>query len=441
MGTTELARALEAIVGPGQVLPGDIVPAYAVDGRTAPLVAFPASVDEVRRVLGLAWERGLGVVPAGAGTRLGWGGTPLRLDLVLALRRLDRLLAHEPADLTLSVEAGFSLGALNDRLRDHRQFLPLDPSGADHATVGGLVATAASGPYRARYGTMRDLLLGVTVVRADGTLIKGGGRVVKNVTGYDIPKLLVGSLGTLGVVVEAHLRLHPRPDEEATWAFGFPSAEAALEAALAVRDTPIEPSRLQLVDGPTLARIGEARPPAAALAVTVGSVAEAVRVQGARVGEICRRGGGELGTMADASGWWRAVSDAAAAPDGETTRHTTVVLRIGTRPSDVVKALRATEAALAGAGRLRVTAEVANGVLHAVIEGVTAGATAGLVERIRESLGSLNATSVVEQAPPEAKPGLDVWGEVGPALATMRRLKDELDSRGVLNPGRFVGGI
>src|SRR5262249_6995239 len=201
-------------------------------------------------------------------------------------------------------------------------------------------------------------------------VIKGGGRVVKNVTGYDIPKLLVGSLGTLGVVVEAHLRLHPMPEEEATWAFGFPSAEAALEAALALRDTPIEPSRLQLVDGRTLALTGETRPPAAALAVTLGSVAEAVRAQGERVVEICRRGGGELATLADASGWWRAVSDAAASADA----HTTVVLRIGTRPSDVVKALRAAEAALAGAGRLRVTAEGANGVLHAVTEGGMGGA-------------------------------------------------------------------
>ena len=436
-GGTDLAVALEAVVGAEHVRPGEAAPAYAVDGRAASLVVFPGSVEEVSRVLALAWDRRLGVAPAGAGTRLGWGGTPRRLDLVLALRRLDRVLAHEPADLTLSVEAGLPLGALNARLRAHRQFVPLDPPRADGSTVGGLVATGASGPYRARYGTMRDLLLGVTVVQADGTVIKGGGRVVKNVTGYDIPKLLVGSLGTLGVVVEAHLRLHPMPAEEATWAFGFSSAEVALEAALTLQDTAVVPSRLQLVDRGTLAAIGEPGPPGAALAVTVGSVPEAVRAQGARVAEICRRSGGEALAIADASRWWTAVSDAAWPVEPATT----VLLRVGTRPSDVVKALRAGEAALLEAARLRATAEVANGVLHVVIHGVAAAAVAGLVERVRGNLASLLATCVVEHAPPGAKPGLDVWGSVGTTLATMRQLKAELDARGILNPGRFVGGI
>ena len=436
-GGTDLARALEAIVGAEHVRPGEAAPAYAVDEQAAPLVAFPGSVEEVSRVLALAWDRRLGVVPAGAGTRLGWGGTPRRLDLVLALRRLDRVLAHEPADLTLSVEAGVTLGALNARLSTHHQFVPLDPARADGSTMGGLVATAASGPYRARYGTMRDLLLGVTVVQADGTVIKGGGRVVKNVTGYDIPKLFVGSLGTLGVVVEAHLRVHPMPAEEATWVFGFPSAEVALEAALTLHDTAVLPSRLQLMDRGTLAALGEPGPPGAALAVAVGSVPEAVRAQGARVAEICRRGGGEALAIADASRWWTAVSDAAWATEPATT----VLLRVGTRPSDVVKALRVGEAALPEAARLRATAEVANGVLHVVIGGVAAGAVAGLTERVRGDVTSLLATCVVEHAPPRAKPGLDVWGSTGTALATMRLLKDEFDARGVLNPGRFVGGI
>src|SRR5438034_1195458 len=263
-GGTDLARALEAIVGTEHVRPGEAAPAYAVDGQAASLVVFPGSVEEVSRVLALAWDRRLGVAPAGAGTRLGWGGTPRRLDLVLALRRLDRVLAHEPADLTLSVEA--------------------------------------------------------------------------------------------------HPRLHPMPAEEATWAFGFSSAEVALEAALTLQDTAVVPSRLQLVDRATLAAVGEPGPPGAALAVTVGSVPEAVRAQGARVAEICRRSGGEALAIADASRWWTAVSDAAWPVEPATT----VLLRVGTRPSDVVKALRAGEAALLEAARLRATAEVANGVLHVV---------------------------------------------------------------------------
>ena len=138
---------------------------------------------------------------------------------------------------------------------------------------------------------MRDLLVGLTVVRADGTVVKAGGRVVKNVTGYDIPKLHVGAYGTLGVVVEAHLRLHPRPAEERSWVFGFASAEAALEAALDVRDTPVVLSRCQLLLGGALRALGETTPAGAALAVTIGSVPEAVRAQAAEVADICGRRG------------------------------------------------------------------------------------------------------------------------------------------------------
>src|SRR5262249_30110951 len=209
-------------------------------------------------VLALASERGLAVVPTGHGARLGWGAPPRRLDIVLSLAHLDRVLAHEPEDLTLSVECGARLDALDAILRPYRQFIPLDPAPPETSPIGGLIATGAAGPYRARYGTMRDLLVGLTVVRANGIIVKGGGRVVKNVTGYDIPKLHVGALGTLGVVVEAHLRLYPRPAEERTWVFGFASAEAALEAALEIRDTTVVLSRCQLLTADAPRAIGEA---------------------------------------------------------------------------------------------------------------------------------------------------------------------------------------
>src|SRR5262249_55811237 len=199
--------------------------------------------------------------PTGRGTRLGWGGPPRVLDLVLSLRRLDRIVAHEPADLTIAVEAGVTLGAIAAHVSPHRQLLTLDPPPAARSTVRGVTAPAASGPYRARYGTIRDLLLGVTVARADGTLVKGGGRVVKNVTGYDVPKLHVGALGTLGVIVAAHLRLHARPAEEASWLFGFGSPEAALEAALGIMDAPVVVSRLQLPRAAAPARLRAAAPP------------------------------------------------------------------------------------------------------------------------------------------------------------------------------------
>jgi glycolate oxidase FAD binding subunit len=438
------AEAFAAIVGARHVAAGDATGPWRPDGVAPSVVVAPASVEDVSRCLAEAARRGLGVTPAGAGSRLDWGALPRRLDVVLALHRLDGVLAHEPADLTLSVQAGARLEDLDARLRPHGQFLPLDPAGAERCTVGGLVATGAAGPYRARYGTMRDLLLGVTVVQADGTVVRGGGRVVKNVTGYDMPKLHVGALGTLGVVVEAHLRLHPRPEVEETRVFGFPGPEAAVAAAGAIRDTPVTASRLQLLDGATLGRLCPAAAGAgAALAVTVGSVRDAVRAQGETVADACARLDGTPLAAGDPQTWWRGARDAAGpggAAWGEPPDRA-LGLRIGVRPGDLAKALRALEAAAAEAGvAARATAELANGVLHGVAVG-EAAALAAVVVGARRGLAPLGGTCVVERAPAAVKRAVDVWGDVGPALGLMRRLKAELDPGGVLNPGRYVGGI
>jgi glycolate oxidase FAD binding subunit len=432
-----VGRELAEAVAGGTALSGAAAESRAVAGVRPRFFVEPTDVAGVSRVLALANARGLAVAPTGRGARLGWGAPPRRLDVVLSLAKLDRILAHEPADLTLSVEGGATLEGLDATLGPHRQFVPLDPAHPEISTIGGLIATGAAGPYRARYGTMRDLLLGVTVVRADGTVVKGGGRVVKNVSGYDIPKLHVGALGTLGVVVEAHLRLHSRPAEERSWAFGFASAEAALDAALDARDTSVVLSRCHIVTAGALRALGESEPPGAALAVTIGSVPEAVRAQGARLADLCGRSGSSAIEVSDADAWWRRIAEVtwSEEPAGHLS------LRIGTRPSDAVKALRAVEAARPSDGALLATIDVAMGVLHAAVLPIEAAAALDFVARVRVSLAPLDGTCVVEHAPAAALPTLDVWGDVGPAIEPMRRLKRELDPAGVLNPGRYVGGI
>jgi glycolate oxidase FAD binding subunit len=432
----DLGRALAEAVAPGDCLSGEHAAVHVVDGISPRFVAAPTTVEGVSRALALAHAHGLAVVPVGAGTRLGWGAPPRRLDVVLSLARLDRVLAHEPADLTLSAECGATLDTLDAVLRPFRQFVPLDPARPHASTIGGLIATGAAGPYRARYGTMRDLLVGLTVVKADGTVVKAGGRVVKNVTGYDITKLHIGAYGTLGVVVEAHLRLHPRPVEERSWVVRFGSVEAALDAALELRETTLVLSRCQLLTGGALTELGESTPPAAALALTVGSVPAAVRAQGTRLGEICARMGAAAVEVQEADAWWRRVAEIGCPHDGTPG----LSMRIGTRPTDVAKALRAVEAT-AGEVGLRGAANIPNGVLHVILEPIEATQVKHLVTRTREALAALDGTCVVEHAPAAAKTGLDVWGAVGGALEPMRRLKHELDPTGVLNPGRFVGGI
>ena len=193
---------------PGRVL--DATEADAVDGVQPRFLAEPGSVEEVAEVLRAADAAGLRTVARGGGTKLGWGNPPDGVELVLSTARLGRVLEHAAGDLVTRVQAGVRLADLQAELAPAGQLLGLDPPEAE-ATVGGIVAANASGPRRLRYGTVRDLLIGVTVVLADGTVAHAGGKVVKNVAGYDLGKLYTGSLGTLGVVVEAIFRLHPVP--------------------------------------------------------------------------------------------------------------------------------------------------------------------------------------------------------------------------------------
>jgi glycolate oxidase FAD binding subunit len=201
-------------------------------------------------------------------------------------------------------------------------------------------------------------------------------------------------------------------------------------------DAPVVVSRLQLLDAATLTWLGHPSPAAAALAVTVGSVPEGGRAQGARIAEICGRAGARPEPVGEPEGWWARVSEATWPATGEA-----LTLRVGARPTDVVKALHAAGAAGRGTVAVRATAEVANGVLHLVMTGSGLAEAGSLLTRVREGLAPLGATCVVEYAPPATKPELDVWGDVGPALEPMRRLKAEMDPKGILNPGRYVGGI
>jgi glycolate oxidase FAD binding subunit len=184
---------------------------YEVDGLRPAAVAQPGDADEVAAVLRLASTRGWAVVPRGGGTMIDLGNPPARLDLVLDLTGMNRLIEHRPRDLTVTVEAGMSVAALQEELAKHGQMLALDPPLAQRATVGGVLAANAWGPRRQRYGTARDLLIGSRAVLADGTRVRSGGKVVKNVAGYDLNKLFIGSTGTLAVLVEATFKLAPIP--------------------------------------------------------------------------------------------------------------------------------------------------------------------------------------------------------------------------------------
>src|SRR5579864_1984802 len=214
-------QELRAIVGEPNLKPA--TPDDAVLGVQPQMVAFPGTEQELAAALKWADQNGLAVVPRGGGTKLDWGNPPVRADLVLSTARLNRILEHAWADMTASVEAGATVQSFQDTLAQHGQRLAMDPLFSEHATIGGLLSTNDSGTLRLRFGSLRDLIIGATIALADGTLASSGGKVVKNVAGYDLPKLITGALGTLGIITRAVFRLHPSPRASRSLTFAVQS--------------------------------------------------------------------------------------------------------------------------------------------------------------------------------------------------------------------------
>ncbi len=436
-----ITRALEEIVGRGHVVTDPpALAAAAVDAVVPRWIARPGGVEQVARILALATAESLAVSPRGSGTSLGLGYPPRRLDLVLDLGRLDTVLDYVPEDMVASVQCGISLDALAGRLGQHGQRLPLDPAPGGGRSVGGVLATAASGPLRLRYGTGRDLLLGVRFVQADGVVTWGGARVVKSVTGYDVPKLLVGSLGTLGVLAEATVRLHPIPPAWGAWLWAFDAIPTAAAFIASVVDSAIQPERMVLLDAGAARATGGSGPSGgeSAVAISVASAAEAVGAQREALAALAARHAGRMAEIG--AGAWSRLAGALAGP---------IVIRLAGEPARLGHWLAALEhvARDGGVGLVSV-GEAGGGVLRASLhapegDGLPAAAwLAGAVSELRAALAPEGGSLVVERAPRAVKDTVDVWGPIAPdALAIMRRLKTEFDPAGILNPGRYVGGL
>src|SRR5690242_4143693 len=221
-------------------------PADSVYGVQAQFILEPATESQLADALRLANESKLAVIPRGGGTKLGWGSPPARADIILSTMRLNRVLEHAWADLTVTVEAGCNIQTLQETLAQHGPRLALDPLWPEKATVGGILSSNDSGGLRLRFGALRDLIIGVTLALPDGTLAKSGGKVVKNVAGYDLPKLITGALGTLGVITRAVFRVHSLPKDTRTVSCVAGSLDDAQRLLLAIQDSQLAHSALQL---------------------------------------------------------------------------------------------------------------------------------------------------------------------------------------------------
>jgi glycolate oxidase FAD binding subunit len=431
-----LLDTLRATVGAPNVLTGVALSPFVVEGRTPEAAVFPGSVEEVAAVVRQAAAAGAAILPWGGGTAMAVGEPPPRAGIVLGLRRLGRVIEHEPGDLTVTVEAGLSLERLQETLRARGQWLSLDPPDADRATLGGLIAANAAGPRRHLYGTVRDLLIGVTVVTADGAIVHGGGKVVKNVAGYDLPKLFIGSRGTLGIVVEATFKLRPLPEDERLLAVRFDRLEDCGGAARALLAGELIPNAVEILDAATAATLGLGAD--AALVVGFDGLREQVDWQAAALAALVGPLGGRDVAPLPPAAWPRLATigrDAFASPAALMTLSV-----LPTRVTDTMArgAQAARQHGLSSAWAAHAGVGLVTGALLA---GREAGAVATVLTAWRALAAAGGGHATLTSAPLAVKSQVPVWGDAGPAGRIMQRIKAQLDPGNVLNPGRFVAGL
>ena len=433
-----IAPELAAIVGPDNVQAWEqVAPAFqatlqaAVPGAS-PVVASPATPEELAAVMAIAHQKGWRVLPCGGGSKLDWGGLGAGAEVVLSTARLTRLVEHAVGDLTVTAEAGLTLAALQQTLAASRQFLALDPAYPGRATLGGIVATADTGALRQRYGGVRDMLIGLEFVRYDGQRVKAGGRVVKNVAGYDLMKLLTGSYGTLGILTQVTFRLYPQSETSQTVLLRG-EGEAIARTAQTLLASALTPVAADLLTPSLLAALdlGEGF----GLLARFQSVAPSVEEQIAKLrslGQSLGLGDHTFGPEVEGPLWQRLTTVLTEDPT-----ESTLLAKIGVEPAKAIATLQQLGAIASGA---QARLHLASGLGLLRLDGALAedpAALGDLRSRCEQAGGFLS----VLRATPALKRSLDVWGYRGSAIAPMRQLKQQFDPNSLLSPQRFVGGI
>lgn len=402
------------------------------DGRFASAADRPATVDALRQNVIDRIARGYAIYPQGGATSLDYGGVPRTPGVAIDMRALDQVIDYPHADMTVTVQAGITMAALRAVLAQEGQRLTIDVPHPDRATLGGVYATNTSGPRRFGAGRPRDQIIGVTFATSDGALVNGGGRVVKNVAGYDFPKLITGSLGTLGVITQMTLKVRPIPEASALVWVPFTSAESVGTALDRMNTSGTRPIALELLNAPAARIVGEAHGlPADAWILVVGfeDNAESVSWQVDRLMIELGRTNIVIREGTDAPPIWSALTEFQAAEVGP------ISFVANIRPSSVAAFARELPPE-----SWAVQAHAGNGIVRGHLLGSNeVSAYGGEIERLRAAAVADGGNLILSRCPTEAKEQLRVWGEPRPDWAIAERVKQTLDPKRVMNPGRFVG--
>ena len=401
--------------------------------KTMPAEVAPSSLDELSELFQDCGSAKKTVELGGNFTKRAMGGEIAQAGVVVSTRKLNRIIAYEPKDLTISVEAGIMFRELREALAANGQFLPLDPPFSENATIGGTVASNSSGPRRRRYGTARDMVIGMKFVTLEGNTVKSGGMVVKNVTGLDMGKLMIGSFGTLACMAIVNFKIFPKPNERLTCALSARSLDSALELRKEILSGVLQPNAIDLLNAEAVRLAGVHLPEGYSLLIEAAGNRATVERFEREFGELARQRAGTdflVFEEEQANRCWQSVQELtsaalAAGPEMHVVRISAVPARIGAIVA----------AGSAGERSRPVLVRAGNGVGYVYCSGVDDA------RECLEAARSEGLAAVVEYAPVGQKNALEQWAAPGPGFEVMRRIKEDLDPDHLLNPGRLFNRL
>ncbi len=435
---TKIAQKLGSIVGSDAVDEWENIEARqrveiarSLKAETFPsCIVYPHTEAELSEVIACAYQNKWRVLACGNCSKISWGGL-VEVDLVVSTQRLNQLIQHAVGDLTITLESGTKFADVQDILGTAGQFLALDPTAPESATMGGIVATADTGSLRQRYGGVRDQLLGMSFVRADGQIAKAGGRVVKNVAGYDLMKLFTGSYGTLGIITSVTFRVYPLPEASGTLVLTG-TADAIAQALTSLRSSALVPTAADLLSSGLVARLGIGQ--GFGLLTRFQSIPESVKQQSAALLQVGQQLGlqGAVYSAGDEADLWQKLQQQISASSTEPV----ITCKIGVLSSAVVATLT----------QLERIAFQSSGLLHSgsglgLLRFEANAATPQKILEMRSLCQSQTGFLTLLEAPMSLKQQIDVWGYNGNSINLMRSIKQQFDSNNILNPNRFAGGI
>lgn len=391
-----------------------------------PLV-IPETQESLAKVSAIAQQNHWSIVPCGQGSKITWGGLPSEFDFYLSTRHLNRIINHAVGDLTVTLEAGVLLADLQQQLQENSQFLPLDPTYPDSATLGGIVATADTGSWRERYAGVRDSLIGISFVRADGEIAKAGGRVVKNVAGYDLMKLFTGSYGTLGIITQLTFRTYPLPPASATVVLTG-NNEGITQTAQMLRHSSLTPTRADLLSASVVKKLNLGS--GFGLIVRFETISESIEKQIDALGAIAKSSSLIVTRFHqnDEKTLWDQLKSLTSLPPNERG----ITCNIGILPTasgELLQQLPLENYAIihnkSGLGKLVFNQEQPQSEIKKMRD---------FGERNKGFLTILEAPNTIKQE-------IEPWGYTGNAFTMMKKIKQQFDPNNQFNPNRFVGGI